>query len=207
MPHRVTGLFVAVEGPNGVGKSTVVEHAGPLLEQQLGVHVWATKEPSRTALGRAIRELEPSFPREALALACAADRADHLAREIEPAVARGELVLSDRYLPSSLVLQQLDGLELEWIMAINKSVPAADLTLFIEDEAGRIIERLRSRGSNARFESEENTVRELALYRQAREYLEGAGWKVRAISAANLDVAETAASFVAAVRDFAAGRA
>lgn len=201
----MTGFFVAVEGPNGIGKSTLIERSLPLLEERLGLPVRVTKEPSTTALGSAIRALESTLSREALALACAADRADHLTREIKPALARGEVVISDRYLPSSFVLQQLDGLELEWIMAINKSVPAADLTLFLDDEAERIMERLRERGTSARFESADNTVRELELYRQARDYLGRQGWTIRQLSTRDLDVDEAAAAFAEAVVEIAPG--
>lgn len=199
----MSGLFIAVEGPNGVGKSTVIALAAPLLEAQLGVQVHVTKEPSSTALGNAIRDLEPSLPREALALACAADRFDHLVREIEPTLAHGSNVISDRYLPSSLVLQRLDGLELDWISAINQGVRPADLTIFIEDEAERITERLKARATRARFESAENTLRELALYREARLFLEREGWHQHVLDASQLDAAETAEQFVGAIVRFA----
>lgn len=199
----MSGLFIAVEGPNGVGKSTVIALAAPVLEAQLGVRVHVTKEPSSTALGKAIRDLEPSLPREALALACAADRFDHLAREVEPALERGSYVISDRYLPSSLVLQRLDGLELDWISAINHGVRRADLTVFIEDEAERIAERLKARATRARFESAENTRRELELYREARLFLEREGWHQYVLDTSQLDAAGAAEQLAGAIVGFA----
>jgi dTMP kinase len=173
----VSGLFVAIEGPNGVGKSTVIAASGRLVGRELGVGVHATKEPSATALGAAIRSLEPTLPAEALALACAADRLDHLAREIEPALAQGMFVMSDRYVPSSLVLQRLDGLELEFVWTLNRDARAPDLTVYLEDEADTIDKRLAAREQRSRFEAVGSAARELALYREARAFLEGCGWK------------------------------
>jgi dTMP kinase len=195
-------LFIAVEGPNGVGKSTAIELAAPMLELQLGVEVHITKEPSSTALGTAIRDLEPSLPPEALGLACAADRFDHLAREVEPALARGSYVISDRYLPSSLVLQRLDGLSLDWIWAMNQGVRRPDLTIFIDDEPERIAERLKARGTRKRFESAESTRRELDLYRETRLLLEEEGWRQHVLDASQLDVTATAEQIARAIISF-----
>jgi dTMP kinase len=175
------GIFVAIEGPNGVGKSTIVAATGQQLEHEHGVRVHVTKEPSTTSLGQAIRSLEPTLPSEALALACAADRLDHLAREIEPAVAAGTIVLSDRYVPSSLVLQRLDGFELEEIWALNKNARAPDLTVYLDDEATTIDQRLAARNQSARFEAAGAADREIELYSQARAFLETHGWTQRII--------------------------
>jgi dTMP kinase len=173
----VTGaVFVAIEGPNGVGKSTVVAAAAQLLEREMGMRVHVTKEPSSTALGAAIRSLEPTLPAQALALACAADRLDHLAREVEPALAAGATVLSDRYVPSSLVLQRLDGLELEEIWALNKSARTPTLTVYLDDEAATIDGRLAARDAGARFEAAGAAAREIAFYRDARAFLDTHGW-------------------------------
>jgi dTMP kinase len=196
----LTGIFVAVEGPNGVGKSTVIATASVALARSLGRYVYATKEPSATPLGQAIRELEPVLPPEALALACAADRVDHIAREIEPRLAEGAVVVSDRYVPSSLVLQQLDGLTLDFIWAINKDARPPDLTVYLEDEPARIDKRIAARGGTRRFESAGNAAHELVLYRDARNFLCDQGWKQETIECAGLtaeDVAERLVNVVA----------
>ncbi|MFD0857283.1 dTMP kinase [Actinomadura adrarensis] len=92
----MTGVFLAVEGPNGVGKST----SARLLADRLagrGFSVHLTTEPTRTRLGSLIRETEGELSGRALALAVAADRAAHVAVEIEPALADQKIVISDRY--------------------------------------------------------------------------------------------------------------
>ena len=129
----MSGLFVSFEGVDGVGKTTQVERLRAYLEAQ-GRTVVVTREPGGTALGKAIRQLllhgvtspvpagggcrqqptgggsasEPQpvdiAPR-AEALLFAADRAQHVAETIRPALERGEVVITDRYLDSSLAYQ------------------------------------------------------------------------------------------------------
>ena len=171
-----TGLFVVVEGPNGVGKSTAIELATEIVRQRSSRRVHPTREPSSTSLGASIRELEPTLPREALALACAADRHDHVHREIEPALDSGAIVISDRYVPSSLVLQRLDGLSLEYIWPLNSGVRVPDLTVYLDDEADAITSRLAERDMKSRFEHDRTTEKERDLYAQARDFLGEQGW-------------------------------
>jgi dTMP kinase len=84
----VTGIFIAIEGPNGVGKSTSARLLAPRLAMR-GHSVHLTAEPSRTRLGALIRQTEAELSGRALALAVAADRAAHVTDEIEPALAAG----------------------------------------------------------------------------------------------------------------------
>ncbi|MFD0704378.1 dTMP kinase [Alloscardovia venturai] len=101
------GLFISFEGVDGVGKSTQVERLKDYLET-LGRTVVVTREPGGTALGSQIRYLllhgGDVAPR-AEALLYAADRAHHVATKIRPALERGEVVISDRYIDSSLAYQ------------------------------------------------------------------------------------------------------
>lgn len=103
------GLFVAFEGGDGAGKSTQLTLLGEWLEDQ-GYAVHRTREPGGTALGRQVRELllhgdDGSVSPRAEALLFAADRAHHVASLVRPALARGEVVLTDRYLDSSVAYQ------------------------------------------------------------------------------------------------------
>jgi dTMP kinase len=102
------GLFISFEGIDGVGKSTQVrllaEHLG-----EAGRSVFLTREPGGTALGDSIRELllhsKGHIDDRAEALLYAADRAQHVALEVEPALASGKDVITDRYLDSSVAYQ------------------------------------------------------------------------------------------------------
>jgi dTMP kinase len=115
----VRGLLIALEGPEGSGKST---QAG-LLADRLGAVL--TREPGGTALGEQIRSLllDPSLssldPR-AEALLLAADRAQHVATLVRPALEAGRHVVSDRFSPSSLAYQGLGrGLDVEELRRLS----------------------------------------------------------------------------------------
>ena len=102
------GRFVVLEGGDGSGKSTQAALLGSWLRGH-GIVVLETFEPGAGATGAILRELLLHGPETvtpvAEALLMAADRAQHVATEIEPALARGEWVVCDRYVPSSLVYQ------------------------------------------------------------------------------------------------------
>lgn len=101
------GVFVAFEGGDGAGKSTQARMLGTTLGEQ-GREVLLTREPGGTELGRVVRDavLHGSHvtPR-AEALLFAADRAHHVATVVRPALERGAVVLTDRYLDSSIAYQ------------------------------------------------------------------------------------------------------
>ncbi|MDQ6649240.1 MAG: dTMP kinase [Actinomycetota bacterium] len=107
--RRYPGLFVAVEGGEGAGKSTQVALLVAWLRER-GCDVVTTREPGATAAGAAVRALllDPATgtlaPR-AEALLYAADRAEHVERVIRPALDRGAVVVTDRYVDSSLAYQ------------------------------------------------------------------------------------------------------
>jgi len=174
-PVQFRKRFVVIEGPNGVGKTAVAHALAERLRRDASYPVVETREPSDSLLGRAIRDLESSMPPMALALACAADRIDHLTREIEPNLAEG-LVVCDRFLPSSLVLQRIDGLTLEEIWQLNSGVRTPDVTVFLDARPETLRERLSLRPRHSRFEESTSPEIELAFYRDAREFLATRGW-------------------------------
>lgn len=126
--------FIALEGIDGSGTTTQAAALTAWLTAR-GHRVHRTREPSSGEIGRLVRSRlaaagDPLEPR-ALALLFAADRLDHVHREISPALARGEVVLSDRYLLSSLAYQSLDA-PLPWVVQINAQAPRADLNLLVD---------------------------------------------------------------------------
>jgi dTMP kinase len=101
-------VFIAFEGGEGAGKSTQIRRAADWLRAR-GHQVVQTREPGGTPLGREVRRLvlDPAgdmVPR-AEALLYAADRAQHVESVIRPALAAGQIVLSDRYVDSTLAYQ------------------------------------------------------------------------------------------------------
>jgi len=103
------GRFITFEGIEGTGKTTQIERLAGHL-RQAGVVVTLTREPGGTTLGRELRTLllrpdpQPMSPVTELLL-YAADRAQHLAQVVEPALGRGEIVLCDRYTDATLAYQ------------------------------------------------------------------------------------------------------
>ncbi|MHB1733780.1 MAG: dTMP kinase [Ferrimicrobium acidiphilum] len=130
------GALVVLEGPDRVGKSTQVEQLAHLLRQR-GRSVLVSREPGGDALGEAIRTMVLAshlHPWTEIFLFLAG-RARHLDEVIEPALAHGELVLLDRYTPSTLVYQ---GAELgDEVVAELCSLPVfrtPELTIILDRE-------------------------------------------------------------------------
>ena len=118
------GRFISIEGGEGVGKSTQIAALAAFIEQK-GFKVVLTREPGGTEGAETIRQLvlggsaERWLPR-AEALLFAAARSDHVERLIEPALARGKWVISDRFIDSSRAYQGAgSGLSDSDIMALH----------------------------------------------------------------------------------------
>ena len=141
------GRFISLEGGEGVGKSTQVKALAEALRQR-GIDVVITREPGGSEGAERIRELllsgsEDRWGPKAEALLFAAARADHVAKTIRPAVERGQWVLSDRFIDSSLAYQGgAGGLGIEAVRAINafgigENFPDRTLILTHEEGADR----------------------------------------------------------------------
>jgi len=163
----VNGLFVTLEGGDAAGKTTQAERLEAWLTER-GRTVVRTREPGGTDLGLAIRDLVlhregPVAPR-AEALLYAADRAHHVATVVEPALARGDVVLQDRYLDSSVAYQgagrvldpeEVKGLSL-W--AVDGLLPRLTVLLDLDPRIGR--ERRAERTRFDRLEAEDDAFHE-----------------------------------------------
>jgi dTMP kinase len=158
-----TGLFVALEGGEGAGKSTQSALLSRWLNDR-GYEVVATREPGATPLGRRLRQLllDPDngdvSPR-AEALLYAADRAEHVAAVIRPALARGAVVVSDRYVDSSLAYQgagrDLSMSEIERLSQFATSGLKPDLTVLLDVRVSEGLSRMSRRDALPdRLESE-----------------------------------------------------
>jgi dTMP kinase len=158
----VAGLFITLEGGDGAGKST----QAALLEawlQESGRSVVRTREPGGSDLGVEIREMvlhrRGHIAPRAEALLYAADRAHHVATVVRPALGRGEVVLQDRYLDSSVAYQGAgrilgaDEIRSLSLWATEGLLPDLTVLLDLDETASR--ERLdRSRTEYDRLEAE-----------------------------------------------------
>lgn len=179
--ERLPGILITIDGPGGVGKSTIAQLVAKALDDR-AVPVCSTVEPTRTPLGEHIRAGTETYRGMALACLVAGDRHHHLATEILPALRAGKVVVCDRYLPSSLVLQRLDGLDPEIIWQLNTGAYVPDVAVLLNAEHSAIAERLRARGAHSRFERQPGSSRaESNLYHQAAAQLRSADWPVMAL--------------------------
>ncbi|MEM7589585.1 MAG: dTMP kinase [Myxococcota bacterium] len=142
------GIFYVVEGIDGAGSSTQArllhEH---LLKQGHRAHL--TCEPTSMPIGKLLRaflrsEYDVAAPAAALALLFAADRMQHVAQEIVPALQKGEHVVCDRYVLSSLVYQG-QQLPLSWVQQLNQHAVSPDVTILIDTASNEAEKRRRSR--------------------------------------------------------------
>ncbi|GAB3902165.1 hypothetical protein GCM10029964_092110 [Kibdelosporangium lantanae] len=158
-PRRLPGTLITLDGPGGVGKSTTVRLVTETLTAA-GLPVHATSQPSRASLGELARHGTDTYRDMALACLCAADRHHQLATEIVPALREGQVVVCDRYVASSLVLQGLDGLSAQVVWQLNHGVYQPDLSVILTGDPAVIDARLRARGGHSRFErAEDNSAR------------------------------------------------
>ena len=144
------GFLVSLEGPEGAGKTSVLEALIPILEDR-GVKVLSTREPGGVLIGEKIREviLDPSHtemdPKTELLLYIASRR-QHLVEKVLPALAAGKLVIMDRFIDSSVAYQGFGrGLDIEAIDWLNEFATDGlkpDLTLYFDIEVEEGLARI-----------------------------------------------------------------
>lgn len=190
---RQSGLFVSIDGPSGAGKSTIVQHLAQILVAG-GETVHVTAEPSTGPIGALARELTETVTGHALACLYAADRYHHIETEIRPQVENGATVISDRYIPSGLVIQRFDGIDPAFLWQLNAEADRPDLVVILEANPEVLAQRLDERGPHNRFQlSPGSSHAEIYFYRQATERLIQAGFDVLRV-----DCNQRAAQHVAA---------
>jgi dTMP kinase len=162
------GLFVVFEGIDGTGKSTQLHLLADKL-QKMGYAVVSTREPTDGPFGRKIRELfvdrEVVSSEEELELFIA-DREQHVKEVIAPALAKGRIVVCDRYYLSTVAYQGANGLDPELIMEKNMGFPVPDIAIILEIEPARSILRIQNQRNEIpnTFEKESNLRKVAAIF-------------------------------------------
>ena len=158
-----TGLFISFEGIDGAGKSTHIESLAQAFAQQ-GRHVTLTREPGGTPLAEKLREMVLHDAMDSLteSLLVFAARRDHLQQVIEPALARGDVVLCDRFTDATFayqgggrgfdltVLRQLEA----WVQTSAQGLRQPDVTVWFELDPAIAAQRLAAARVPDRFESQ-----------------------------------------------------
>ncbi len=159
------GAFICIEGLDGSGKTTQAKLlANKLRKSHIAVY---TAEPSQGKIGAFIRKRclygEKRLSSVVEALLFAADRIEHVETEVLPALHQGKLVISDRYLYSSIAYQGAAGLSLEWIEKINEHALRPDLAVFIDVAPKTAIQRLKPNKSLMENLETQQKVRKIYL--------------------------------------------
>jgi len=171
------GCFVVLEGIDGAGTTTQVARLAEKLRSQR-IKVRTTREPSDGPVGTLVRQVltgrmvvpggrAPGWA--TMALLFAADRMDHVESEIEPFLAEGGIVVSDRYDASSLAYQSVSsGAEsrgaVEWIRTLNRHVRRPDLTIVLDLPPDVAADRRLLRGEAAQLYDQNEVQRALAAF-------------------------------------------
>lgn len=172
MPSQ--GFFVTVEGPSGVGKTTVTDLLVRLLDQQR-VETLRTASPSPSPIGELARHGTHVYSGRALTCLVAADRFDHVQRVISPALATGMTVLCDRFTVSSLVLDCIDQVDAEYVRGVYEGIAVPDLAIVLVGPPEICARRASGRGPYSRFHpitAAMSTVEVAAYRRVARELVQ-----------------------------------
>ena len=157
------GIFICVEGLDGCGKTTQTKLLVKRLKK-IGYDAVYTAEPSRGKIGLFIKKYclhgEKRTSAVVEALLFSADRFEHVEKEIIPALKEGKIVVSDRYVYSSLAYQGAAGLDLKWIKMVNEHATQPNLAIFIDVEPETVFQRLKPKKS---------VMENLATQREVRE--------------------------------------
>ena len=178
MENGRKGRFVVLEGIDGAGTTTQTTKLVDRLRADSKTPVKVTREPSDGPIGSLVRQIltgrmvtpggrAPGWA--TMALLFAADRMDHVESEIEPFLAAGGVVVSDRYDASSLAYQSVSsgrGSEkaLEWIRELNRHARRPDLTVVLDLPAELAATRREVRGEPAQLYEQNEVQRALAAF-------------------------------------------
>lgn len=192
------GIFIALEGPDGSGKSTIANLIMSYLEE-LKIKGVLTREPGGTSISEEIRNILLSNNNNEMidrteALLYAASRAQHTEEKIVPLINDGYVVISDRYVFSSLAYQGVArGLGIEEVMNINKFAMGEtypDLILFFDISPETALSRKFVGREADRLENEGNDFHN-KVYKGYYEVIDKYGDKNVVVIDANKDIKET----------------
>jgi len=150
------GQFIVFEGPDGSGTTRQCAFLVDNLRKSQK-NVLLTAEPTESAIGQEVRGmlLRDTMPSpDAIQLLFCADRANHVSTEIDTALKKGQIIVSDRYALSTIVYGAAQGVDREWLEAINAKFPKPDLTFITLPPFEVCMQRLQRREKRDQFEME-----------------------------------------------------
>jgi dTMP kinase len=194
------GFFAAIDGPSGVGKTTVTELASGELAA-CGLPVLATRQPSDSPLGLLARSATHDLRGLPLTYLMAADRHHHYEHVIRPAVEAGHVVVCDRYVATALVLDQVDGADPDFVWGLYRSLGWPDLAVILAGDPPVSHARAQRRGVYSRFHEGGLAAAEAeaSLYEGTAAMLAGLGYPVQIITVGDRSAGAVAAQVSALI--------
>lgn len=183
MPTNKQSLFLVVEGLDGAGTTTISARLADALRAR-DLQVRLTAEPTNGPLGRLLRSHvkgDVNLDEQTAALVFTGDRSDHLGQVIRPALRRGEWVVCDRYLLSTLAYQGAAGVSREAVLAASDGFDVPDVTFVLDVPEETRIQRLASRSNAERYEGGELADSLRRSYEESIELLRSAGHRIEVI--------------------------
>lgn len=172
------GKFIVFEGLDGSGKTTQLERLGARLTEKLGTNaVYCTREPGDSAPGILCQQFSQkklALAPETVALLYAADRVEHIAKDLLPRLEAGQTVLCDRYYFSNFAYQTLTS-DLEDLLRYNafaRRTLRPDAVVFVDVDPEECARRRAHRGGAAEFYEKTELARQIRTgYRQVFDRL------------------------------------
>jgi dTMP kinase len=182
--EQTPGRFVVLEGLDGAGTTTQAGLLATALRAR-DLRVCETAEPSDGPLGEVLRAHvrgEITLDPVTAALTFTADRSDHLARVVRPALGRGEWVVCDRYLLSTLAYQGAEGVDRSLVLSASAGFEIPDLTVYLDVPQDVLERRLASRATAERYEAPALAERLRASYVESIELLTANGHAIEVLN-------------------------
>lgn len=173
--------FITLDGPSAVGKTTVSQYLAKVLRER-GHDPLTTATPSMSEIGRLARGGTHRIAGHTLSCLVAADRYQHHCTVVAPALADERTVICDRYVPSALVLDRVDGVSHSFVAALYGALPPPDLAFVLVGDPAVCAARAAARGAQySRFHSCDvgQHERERHLFETAVTELHEWGYPVR----------------------------
>lgn len=157
------GFLVAIEGIDGAGKTTVSKKLVEKLKE-LGYSAEYTYEPYSSPFSEALKKYIEEFGEaepEIETLAMALDRLFHVKKVIEPLLNNGFIVVTDRYIYSSIAYQGAKNVEIEWIKIVNKYAIEPDIAIYLRTPLEIALERIKGRKPRWKYFEDLNRLKKV----------------------------------------------
>ncbi|MCC6016308.1 MAG: dTMP kinase [Desulfurococcaceae archaeon] len=157
------GSLIAIEGIDGAGKTTTAKILVEKL-RELGFEAEYTYEPFSSPFSGALKKYIEEFGEvepEIEALAMALDRLFHVKKVIEPLLKKGVIVITDRYVYSSIAYQGAKGADIDWIKIVNRYAVEADLVIYLRVPLEIALERMKRKESKWKYFEDINRLKKV----------------------------------------------